>query len=122
MEKIFLDVNVFIDIAYRKPLRRISLEKKDVYIFPISVHILCYLNKIKVPNQALQDFLEEYNIITLTQKILDSALKGPTDDFEDNVQLHSAAQADCDLFLTEDKKLLKLAYFGKVAIVSKVEA
>ncbi|OGK37774.1 hypothetical protein A3F03_01665 [Candidatus Roizmanbacteria bacterium RIFCSPHIGHO2_12_FULL_41_11] len=122
MEKIFLDVNVFIDIAYRKPLRRISLEKKDVYIFPISVHILCYLNKIKVPNQALQDFLGEYNIITLTQKILDGALKGPTDDFEDNVQLHSAAQADCDLFLTEDKKLLKLAYFGKVAIVSKVEA
>ena len=40
------------------------------------------------------------------------------DDFEDNVQLHCAAQANCDFFLTRDEKMLKLGFFGKVRLKS----
>lgn len=47
-------------------------------------------------------------------------LSGPTVDFEDNVQLHSAAEAECEIFLTEDKKLLKLGFFGKTHVVSQI--
>jgi len=43
-------------------------------------------------------------------------MTGPTDDFEDNVQLHSAVMGDCDYFLTMDKKLIKMKYFGKMRI------
>jgi len=48
------------------------------------------------------------------------AISGPTDDFEDNVQLHSAAQSDCDYFVTHDSKLLQMKFFGKVKIVEKL--
>ena len=54
----------------------------------------------------------------LTDKILDLALEGPVDDLEDNIQLHSASEAECDVFLTNDKKLLKMKFFGKMRIVS----
>lgn len=33
-------------------------------------------------------------------------------------QLHSAAEAECDYFLTSDKKLLAMKFFGKTRIVS----
>lgn len=47
------------------------------------------------------------------------ALEGPTVDFEDNTQLHSAAEAECDYFLTNDEKLLKMKFFGKTRLTNK---
>lgn len=57
---------------------------------------------------------EQFGIVPLTEHILNKALEGPTNDLEDNIQLHSAAEAQCDIFLTNDKKLLNLKYFGKM--------
>ena len=39
-----------------------------------------------------------------------------------NVQLHGAAASACDYFLTSDKALLKLGYFGHMSIVSSLPA
>jgi len=61
--------------------------------------------------------LKTLHLISLTDKIIDKALLGPTKDLEDNIQLHSAVEADCDIFLTNDKALLKMGYFGKTKIV-----
>lgn len=75
-----------------------------------------------MPDEKLMNLLEEsYNMVDFSREISNKALRGPTDDFEDNVQLHSAAQAECDLFLTEDKKLLTLKFFGKTRVVSDLK-
>lgn len=45
-------------------------------------------------------------------------MEGPTKDLEDNIQLHSAAEAESDIFLTADKKLVDMKFFGKTQIIS----
>ena len=62
----------------------------------------------------------KFQLTDFSEDILDRALNGPTDDLEDNVQLHSAAEAECDLFLTNDKRLLGLKFFGKAQIIQKL--
>lgn len=44
-----------------------------------------------------------------------------SNDLEDNIQLNSAIKADCNFFLTFDKKLLKMKFFGKMKIVSSLD-
>lgn len=55
-------------------------------------------------------------MIDFSEDILDKALDGPSADLEDNIQLHSAAEAEADLFLTNDEGLLNLKFFGKTEI------
>ena len=118
MAKVFLDTNYFIDAIHRKPEREVleSLENNIIYISPLSIHIYCYIFKIKIPDLRVREQKEKFQIVELSENLLDRALQGPTSDFEDNVQLHSAAEAECDVFLTEDKKLLDMKFFGKVKI------
>ena len=121
MAKVFLDTNIFIDSVYRNPETREQIHGHDIFISPLSIHILCYVNKIALPNKEFQGFLENYIIIHCTKEIFDTSLYGPTSDLEDNIQLHSAAEEVCDVFLTLDKKLLAMKYFGKTKILSSME-
>ena len=66
----------------------------------------------------MNSFINDFNLIGLDQDILSKALNGPTSDLEDNIQLHSGAEADCDIFLTKDKQLLNMKFFGKLQILS----
>lgn len=118
MAKIFLDTNIFIDAIIRKPEKQILDGLKDdiVYISVLTVHIFCYVYNIKIPDNIFLSQIEKFQLVDVTNDIADKALLGPTTDFEDNIQLHSAAEAECDLFLTEDKKLLDLKFFGKMRI------
>ena len=118
MAKIFLDTNYFIDSVHRKPEREIleSLENNIIHISPLSIQIYCYVFKIKTPDSRIIIQKEKFQIVEFSEDLLDRALQGPTSDFEDNVQLHSAAEAECDIFLTEDRKLLTMNFFGKVKI------
>lgn len=118
MAKVFLDTNFVLDIAFRKKEVFLMLNDNSVAISPLSLHILCYVNKIKIPNDKLQMFLEEYEIVNLTKNLIKKCIIGPTNDLEDNIQLHSASESECDIFLTNDKKLLKMKFFGKMRIVS----
>lgn len=122
MAKVFLDTNYFIDAIHRKPEKQIldSLEGHLVYISPLSFHIYCYLYKIKMPNKKILSQKEKFQLVDFSNDILEIALDRPTTDLEDNVQLHSAIQADCDFFLTEDKKLLALKFFGKLQIINQL--
>ena len=123
MAKVFLDTNYFIDAIHRKPEKQIleKLESNIIYTSALSFHIYCYSFKIKIPNKKVDLQKEKFQIINFSEDILDSALEGPTADLEDNIQLHSAAEAECDLFLTEDKKLLNMKFFGKVRIASEIK-
>lgn len=118
MAKVFLDSNYFIDAVHRSPEKKILDGLKDniVYVSTLSVHIYCYIYKIKTPNRSLFLQIDKFQLIDFNEKICSKALLGPTRDFEDNIQLHSAAEAECDIFLTEDRKLLDMKFFGKLKI------
>lgn len=118
MVRVFLDTNQYIDLTKRAKEKWKSLEESLLFISPLSTHILFYARKLKVPDDEVNELQEEFGIVTLTKVILDKALTGPTNDLEDNIQLHSAAEADCDIFLTNDNQLLKLRSFGKTEIKS----
>lgn len=121
MAKVFLDANIVIDlIEERKDINWKQLENHNLFITPLSIHILTYLYKYQIPEKKLLDLQEQIALVPLDKLIFDKALLGPTKDFEDNVQLHSAADAECDLFLTEDKKLLTLKFFGKTQIATTI--
>ncbi len=118
MAKIFLDANYFIGLVNRAPevVDIENLDKHQGFVSILSCHILFYVNKINVPDEKTNSFLEDFNFIDLNQGILNKALIGPTADLEDNIQLHSAVEAECELFLTYDEKLLKLGFFGKMRL------
>lgn len=122
MARVFLDTNYFIDSVHRKPEEKIldSLENNVVYISPLSVHIYCYAFKIRIPNKKVIEQKEKFQIVEFSEDILNLALQGPTDDFEDNVQLHSAVASDCDVFLTGDRALLNMKFFGKTKIIQEI--
>jgi hypothetical protein len=117
MANIFLDTNFLLDVVERQPNKINLLNNHQVYISPLSFHILFYSNKYKVPNLKISKLKDEFFIVDLTESILTHALNGPTSDLEDNIQLHSAAQVLCDYFLTSDQKLLAMKYFGKTRLL-----
>lgn len=123
MALIFLDSNFVIEtIGLRKSEKESeNLKGHEVFISPLTIHIICYVFKIKIPSEIISDFNNQVHIVDLTQKLITPALTGPSDDFEDNIQLHSAAEAECDYFLTNDEKLLKMKFFGKTRISERVE-
>jgi len=120
MAKVYLDTNKVIDIAERLPEVKNQVNQHQVFTSALSIHILCYVNRIKLTDNGLDEFLEEYYITDLGVDLLEKAIHGPTKDLEDNIQLHSAAEAECDYFLTADKNLLKMKYFGKTKIVDRL--
>ena len=122
MARIFLDTNFYIDVTKRAKGKWDALAGNLLFISPLSAHILFYTRKLRVPEKEVNELQEQFGIVPFTKYILDKAMEGPTADLEDNIQLHSAAEADCDLFLTGDKKLLNLKFFGKTRIVSKTSS
>ncbi len=120
MARIFLDTNFYIDITKRAKEKWKPLEEHLLFISPLSTHILFYARKLKVPDPEVNKLQEQFGKVPLTENVLNKALQGPTNDLEDNIQLHSATEAECDLFLTEDKRLLSLKFFGKLKIISNL--
>lgn len=118
MARVFLDTNVYIDVTKRARYKWKQLHGNLLFVSPLSTHILFYTRKLKVPDQKVNELQEQFGIIPFTEYILNKALIGPTMDLEDNIQLHSAAEADCDLFLTADKNLLDMKFFGKTQIIT----
>lgn len=121
MAKVFFDANYFVDIVEtRQKFTPEDFAEHELHISPLSVHILTYLYKYKIPSPKLDAALNFYNLISFDEKTAKAATLGPTSDFEDNVQLHSAVNENCDLFLTNDEKLLKMTFFGKMKIQSSL--
>lgn len=117
MAKVFVDANYFIGLANRTPETDVDIiHSHQSFVSILTIHILFCVNKIKTPDNDTNSFISDFNLIVLDEGVLDKALFGPTNDLEDNIQLHSAAEADCDFFLTNDKKLLKMKFFGKTRI------
>jgi hypothetical protein len=117
MPKLFIDSNFLFDLTERDTRKRELIKGSLVFVSPLSYHILFYTYKYKVPENLVIEHKKQFHIVDLTDNILSKSLEGPTDDLEDNIQLHSAIVAEANYFLTSDKKLLRLKYFGKTKIV-----
>lgn len=121
MAKVFLDTNYFIDFAERNKTDLFtSLEGNKLYISSFSILVLAYVYKYKIPNQKLKKLTEKIYITPINRSVLEPSYEGPTEDLEDNIQLLSAATSDCDIFLTNDKRILKMKFFGKTKILSEL--
>ena len=122
MAKIFLDTSRFIDLTQGRGDQGFAqqLDDHQVYISPLSTHVMFYTYHLSVPNFAANGTISQFDIIDLNKGIHDKALLGPTPDLEDNIQLHSAAEVDCEYFLTRDDKLLKMRFFGKTQILEEI--
>ena len=121
MVKVFVDTNYFIGLVNRSVETDIEIiDEHQCFISALSCHILFYVNKVKVPDPKLNSFINDFNLIQLSLDVLNRALIGPTSDLEDNIQLHSSIEGDCNFFLTKDKDLLKLKFFGKMRIIDKI--
>ena len=122
MASIFLDANKFIDLVEARG--KANLQEKlighSVSISTLSVHILTYVYKYKIPNEKLKGIGNQFALISFDAEIVKKSLLGPTEDFEDNIQLNSAVADGCDLFLTDDKKLLRIKKYKKVEIVKMI--
>ena len=118
MARVFLDTNFYIDVTKRAQEKWIALRENLLFISPLSTHILFYARKLKVPDKEINQLQKQFGIVPFTNEILDKALQGPATDLEDNIQLHSATEVEADLFLTEDKKLLDMKFFGKTRIAN----
>lgn len=84
------------------------------------MHIYCYIFKFNIKDIAIIAQIDKFQLVDFSDDVVLRAIQGPTSDFEDNVQLHSAANAECDAFLTEGKKLLEMKFFGKVKITNSI--
>lgn len=121
MARIFLDANYFIDLVeQRREIEISQFLSHALFLSPLSLHVLIYVYRYKIPNKNLAKITRYFSLVSLNEIVTQRALLGPTDDFEDNLQLHSAAQAKCDFFLTHDKKVLRLGYFGNTQIVQEL--
>lgn len=117
MARVFLDTNIYIDATKRKRKVIDPLRSELLFISALSTHILFYSYHLVVPDRSIDEVQNQLGVVAFTEEILVKALIGPTKDLEDNIQLHSAAEAECDHFLTSDKKLLAMKFFGKARIV-----
>ncbi len=120
MAKAFLDTNYILDIFMRRTRKLSDVGNNDLFFSPLSFPTISYVHKLRMPNQKLQNILKDLFVVNFTDTILKKSLIGPTSDIEDNIQLHSASSSHCDYFLTSDKQLLKMKYFGEVEIISSL--
>ena len=121
MARVFLDTNIIIDLVEKRKNADIdSYSKEKLFLSPLSIHILFYVTKRKIPYKTVADIVDTISLVPLDELLSYKALEGPTSDFEDNIQLHSAAQEECEVFLTNDKKLLSMKFFGKTRIASSL--
>src|SRR3989344_3983620 len=101
MARIFLDTNTFIDINERRDPELLELLVNcSLYISVISIGIWAYIYKRTVPSPSFAKLADTFNLVDVTEDIATKSFLGPTNDFEDNVQLHSASEANCTVFIT----------------------
>ena len=104
MAKIFLDTNIYSHIMRRRTDCNVEdFQGHELFISPLSIHVLAYVFKYKVPNNELAINQEFFNIVPFDSAVTKNSLTGPTNDLEDNIQLHSAAEAECDFLLQRIK-------------------
>jgi predicted nucleic acid-binding protein len=121
MKALFVDTNVLIDfLADRRPfsisaakLFTHALSKKiRICISAVSYNNIYYIMRQSLPHKETLALLNELNdmteVIDVTKKVMEQALKSEFKDFEDAIQYHCALSAkDVEIIVTRDTKDFK---------------
>ena len=115
--KIFIDVNVFIDVmtkrrGWTESLRVLNLARRSQEIESWTSALtlpLIYFFRRRVVDETTaradaQAILRGLDLVTLSQAILDQAIIAAGPDFEDNIQLVSAESIAVNHLITRNKK------------------
>jgi len=115
--KIFIDVNVFIDVMTKRSgwsgsLRVLNLVRKsrDVESWTSALTMpLLYFFRHRVVDDTtartdVRAILSRVQLVPMTEAILDQAIAAAGADFEDNIQLASAESISVDHLITRNKK------------------
>jgi len=116
--KIYIDTNIFLNSILnrdnnisKKVLSFLDDRGFDIILNDISIiNIHYYVQKdynFDIAKQYIQTLLDEYTIISATDRILSLALNSNFKDFEDAVQYFCAKEYQSDLIITNDKKGFK---------------
>ena len=116
--KIYIDTNIFLNAILnrdnnisKKVLSFLDDRGFDIILNDISIiNIHYYVQKdynFDIAKQYIQTLLDEYTIISATDRILSLALNSNFKDFEDAVQYFCAKEYQSDLIITNDKKGFK---------------
>jgi len=116
--KIYIDTNIFLNSILnrdnnisKKVLSFLDDRGFDIILNDISIiNIHYYVQKdynFDIAKQYIQILLDEYTIISATDRILSLALNSNFKDFEDAVQYFCAKEYQSDLIITNDKKGFK---------------
>lgn len=115
--KIFIDVNVFIDVmtkrsGWTESLRVLNLARRsedlESWTSVLTLPLLYFFRR-RVVDEATaradaQAILKGLRLVALSQTILDRALASAGPDFEDNIQLASAESVSANHLITRNKK------------------
>ncbi len=115
--KIFIDVNIFIDVmtkrnGWAESLRVLNLARNsrdiDGSISALTLPLLYFFRR-RVVDEAqartdAQAIVKHIALVPLTQAIIESALVAEGADFEDNIQIASAESIAVDHLITRNKK------------------
>jgi predicted nucleic acid-binding protein len=115
--KVFIDVNVFIDVMTRRSgwtesLRVLNLARKsqeiESYTSALSLPLLYFFRRRVVDETTArndaQAILRRLRLVASSQTILDHALASAGSDFEDNIQLVSAESISANHLITRNKR------------------
>jgi predicted nucleic acid-binding protein len=115
--KIFVDVNVFIDVltkrqGWSESLRVLNLARRsqdiESYTSALTVPLLYFFRRRVAPESAaradVQAILKGIQLVPMTDTLLDLAFVSAGSDFEDNIQLASAESISVDHLITRNKK------------------
>ena len=115
--KIFIDVNVFIDVmtkrsGWSESLRVLNLARRsqeiESWTSALTLPLLCFFRR-RVVDEATaradaQAILKGLRLESLSQTILARALASAGPDFEDNIQLASAESISANHLITRNKR------------------
>lgn len=119
MAQIFLDANCLIDVfGHRDEDLATLLDPHQLNISALSLHIFAYVEKLHMPTSLLSQISSLVHVVNLTSMIINHSSQGPTPDFEDNIQLHSAVAIGCQYFLTRDVRLLNMKQWREISVIS----
>jgi predicted nucleic acid-binding protein len=115
--KIFIDVNVFIDVmtkrsGWTESLRVLNLargsQELESWTSALTLPLLYFFRRRVVDETTAradaQAILKGIHLVPMSQTILDQALAAPGPDFEDNIQLASAESISANHLVTRNKQ------------------
>ncbi len=122
MNKVFLDTNFFMRLLEGQLLEQgKKLDTSERLISPLSIHIATYVHRLTMPDERFTDFVSHFTVVLTSPACAQVSLCQPTSDYEDNIQLNTAAEAGATIFYTLDKQLLALQAYSSFIIKSPMD-